>query len=874
MLRKRRNLIFMLLFTLIMVGLPCTNALAASKMDLYYYGTKENVSYSGQQVKYNYNGTAIDMGKTPGIIIEGTSLASYQDVFVKSAMKINYKYDKSKGKLTLSKGATTIVFTIGSKKATVNGKSVTLTLAPIKVKFKAQAVTKIMVPARFVAETFGYKYAWNATSSTSTITKPKSLFYNNKEVAYTGTEGQVTVDGKKISLGSMPSIIVSSTAMLRAKAVFSSSSIGAVYDFNKSTKKLTLTKGDKVVELTIGKTIAYVNGKARTMDTSPIVVKNVDTGTSYVMVPGSFVTSYLGYDYSWNTVSKTSVITSRDPEDEEDDDQDGPELGGDPLPTEDMIALNWGIQNQYLDEFIKINSINNTTEISNDLDSTANIYSIAKDTMSETNKETYSIHASTPFSKTTASLQNDVLMVHMNKAVTDNTSYYFGGVFSDVITTTHDPINLTSDFSFHLLYPNIKYELTLSEDRCTLYITLYANYVSNVTAGTKAGNDYVLITGMNELNVALSENGNYLTMQIPNTINGIGENYIATSSLNSLKSVQSTNIATNMINIILEKSSTSNYYITQAGNTYMITLSEGNIVDNSDSDLMIKLPTGVSFSDIQNEDRYYNEEIAIILPGDNRSYYQNNPLTSNNDVVSDVSVSYNDYNETEIIISTTKIQGYKLYEKDGYIGVTLGDPQDIYQNIVVLDAGHGGTDPGAYRDLNGVRINEKDVTFEIMYNKTKEYFNSSDSNIKVYYSRYDDTKVDLYDRAAFAEKVGADIFVSLHMNANSKTTVRGTDVYYSKDNNAMTSSGLTSKTLASLFLNYIPNAVGTTKRNVGEAAYIVNKYNTVPAVLIELGFMSNKADLSLMADDSFQDEVACAIYDVLCDVFDSYPTGR
>ena len=866
--KNKKNTKVIILLAFLMVCIPFADALAASKMNLYNYGTKKNITYTGQQVKYYYNGAAINMRNTPGIIVDGVALASYKDIFVYSGMDVNYEYIKSRGTVTLSRNDKTIVFTIGSKKAYVNGKAVTIPVAPIKIYFKDKKLTKILVPTRFVTETFGCKYAWNSASSSASITSPMNLYYNNTKVAYSGTEGQVTINGKKIYLGYMPSIIVNTTAMVRAKVVFSSSSIGADYDYNYSNKELTLTKGSNVVVLTLDSKIAKVNGKSRAMNTAPIVVKNLDTGSSYIMVPGSYVASYLGYDYSWNSASKCSVIATKKPVADSPDEEDGPD------PLEDEVSFNWGIQNTSLDEYVKINTIKNTTEISSDLNTMSNVSTILKDDSVVGNQETYSIHSETPFSKSTVSVQNKALTIHINNAVAENKSYYLGGNFVDVVSSINNPTTTTSDISFNLLYINIKYELTLSEDRCTLYVTLYPNYLSNVTAGTKSGNDYVLITGMNELIVDLIEENDQITLQVPNTANGIGENYEETSSLTSLKSVQSANVSGNKVNIILDKSENSEYYITQAGNTYMITFIEEKIVEDLDYDLQIKLPIGVSYSDVQNEDRYYNHQIVIKIPGDHRSYYQNNPLTASNNVVSKISVNYNNYNETEIIVSTTKLQGYKLEEDNGYIGVTLGSPREIYKNIVVLDAGHGGTDPGAVRALNGVTIYEKDINFSIIYSRTKKYFNSEDSDIKVYYSRYNNTKVDLYKRAAFAKEVGADLFVSLHMNANNGTSIRGTEIYYSDVNNKICSTGLNSKALAAIFLKYLPKAVGTTTRGIRSQAYVVVKYNTVPAILIELGFMSNNADLSLMTNASFQEKSAKSIYTILDSVFDEYPTGR
>ena len=142
-----------------------------------------------------------------------------------------------------------------------------------------------------------------------------------------------------------------------------------------------------------------------------------------------------------------------------------------------------------------------------------------------------------------------------------------------------------------------------------------------------------------------------------------------------------------------------------------------------------------------------------------------------------------------------------------------GDPRTIYKNIVVLDAGHGGYDSGATH--NGTK--EKDLNFKIIYTLMKGYFSSNAPETKVYWSRSSDVFVTLSKRAAFASKVGADIFVSLHMNSASSSSANGTEVYYTATNNASSFSGVNSKIIATLFKNNLVTRLGTTNRGVKTA---------------------------------------------------------
>jgi N-acetylmuramoyl-L-alanine amidase len=324
------------------------------------------------------------------------------------------------------------------------------------------------------------------------------------------------------------------------------------------------------------------------------------------------------------------------------------------------------------------------------------------------------------------------------------------------------------------------------------------------------------------------------------------------------------------------------------GNSYSVYLTKssnsdsgGETEENTENSLQFKLPADILFGDITTEDRYryYQNKIAIILPGNQVAFYDKNPVTVSSGVVQDVTVSYVN-NQTEIVIETSKLQGFKLSETHNGVTVKLGDPKDIYQNIVLLDPGHGGNAAGATRTLDGVKIMEKDLNMQILYNLAQKYFNAPDSPIKIYYTRYGDevrysnTTTENYDRAAQAKRIGADLYVSLHMNSHTTTTPVGTEVYYNSKNNKAASSGLTSKKLGEMFQKALTANLGTASRGVKDKSLIVTRENSVPAVLIELGFMSNQEELALLNNPDFQEKAAKTIYDTLCQVFEQYPTGR
>ncbi len=282
--------------------------------------------------------------------------------------------------------------------------------------------------------------------------------------------------------------------------------------------------------------------------------------------------------------------------------------------------------------------------------------------------------------------------------------------------------------------------------------------------------------------------------------------------------------------------------------------------------LKILLPDGVSFSTIENYDMYFNNKFYIIIPGDYTDFYGENEIVSNNDTITKVQVSLTSDDNTRITVYTSKLQGYKLIEENGYFYVNVGNPDKIYKHIVALDPGHGGKDSGTKN--NGTK--EKNLNLKILYTLAKQYFNSSDSDIKAYWTRTNDTFKTLEYRAAFSELVDADLFVSLHMNSCNKSSINATEIYYTKTNNEESDDGFCSKLMAKSMLSYMKTDLGNSSRGVKHANYYVTRYNSVPSILVELGFLSGNKDYYKLTNESYQKKSAKTIYDCIDNIFDTY----
>ncbi len=303
------------MFIIAMIFLPVTTAFAAG-LKVQYDG--KTVSFTGQQATVKVDGKTISNGQTPGLVINDYTMVPYDTIF-KSGLGATCSYDSKKGIVKIKKNDITIQMTVGKTTAYVNGQKVTLPIAPKKVKYYSAGKTKVVVPAQYVATKLGYQYSWinnSKTALTIVMTSPFRIYYDSKWYNYNSTLGKVSVDGKSVNVTSMPSLLINNTALVQAKSVFYYSSIGASYKIDKEKNTLTLSKGNNTVVISLGTNKAIVNGKAITMETSSEVIKNGKTGYYYIMVPARFVSNSLGYDYSWNSSTKTSVITTRVPEKE------------------------------------------------------------------------------------------------------------------------------------------------------------------------------------------------------------------------------------------------------------------------------------------------------------------------------------------------------------------------------------------------------------------------------------------------------------------------------------------------------------------------------------------------------------------------------
>ena len=287
--------------------------------------------------------------------------------------------------------------------------------------------------------------------------------------------------------------------------------------------------------------------------------------------------------------------------------------------------------------------------------------------------------------------------------------------------------------------------------------------------------------------------------------------------------------------------------------------------------------------------------------------------------------AYPDQNGSDILLALTKADPYEVdvftqqfLAKTWFLGTNPEealriesaptppiDPDADYNQVrdklkfdtIVIDAGHGGHDPGTigYRK----RAEEKDVVLDIAL-KLGGYINQYLPDVKVIYTRDDDSFVELEERGRIANRAEADLFVSIHADGWTSSKVYGSSVFFlglnrsdlsleiMKEENQvfkphggiisdfteedliifeLAHSGIisTSERIAYMVEDQLRNRAGRKSRGVKQMGLVVLYQASMPSILVEAGFLTNPSDQRFLTSDYGQSIIASAIFRAIRD---------
>ena len=312
-----------------------------------------------------------------------------------------------------------------------------------------------------------------------------------------------------------------------------------------------------------------------------------------------------------------------------------------------------------------------------------------------------------------------------------------------------------------------------------------------------------------------------------------------------------TNISTNLTNVRFVKTNEQNY-----GMNFYFSKPVIYSVTRTNNKLTLYL-----FNVEQYNDRYFKSIISNTEMSDSKIYLMPKtglrytlPITATDEIkvyagADSRTIKLEIKNPTKSIKSDTisdipVINKNKNYKTDDETKIFV--PKSSRKNndkVVVLDPGHGGIDYGAIRS----GINEKDINTSVSL-KTASILRSN--GYKVYMTRDEDKTVSLEDRVVFAEEIKPDIFVSIHVNSSQGTSATGIETHYYHDY---------SIPLGKLVQNSMKKYINSPDRGLLKSKFYVINHTTMPAILVEIGFISNEGERAELVSESRQQATAKAI---------------
>lgn len=277
--------------------------------------------------------------------------------------------------------------------------------------------------------------------------------------------------------------------------------------------------------------------------------------------------------------------------------------------------------------------------------------------------------------------------------------------------------------------------------------------------------------------------------------------------------------------------------------------------------LCIPLPAGIKAERIRMENHYMEKQLWVYLQDIPENFYGSRAVSGNLKQIIAGAVEYQN-DGVCLKFDLTDIYECKSILENDYLYVEFVAPRELYDKIVVIDAGHGGEDAGWKAEA----LFEKDVTLDIVM-RLKEKLDGK--GIKVYYTRVGDDNPSQEDRIHLANAVKADMFISIHVNYNEEDSDQyGTETFY---NSSFFIPGFGSVELADSVEREVVTSINGKGNGLFEAdpECFVLQNASVPAAQLKVGYLSNKQEAILLGKEDYRQRIADGIYNAILKAYES-----
>ena len=660
-----------------------------------------------------------------------------------------------------------------------------------------------------------------STSTAFAKTVSMNLFYDGKNHAYQAQEVKINIDGKELVPTDVPAVIIGERTMLPMRLI--AKELGCEVIWTEQTKQAFVINDEMTVGFTIDSKTGLKNGQEFTMDVPAKIVND------RTVLPLRALAKALDLTITWDDATRTVYIKTSD--------------AGDPptVTTPDPTG-----------EAIVVRSIGVPT--------------------ATTNSQVFSINASSAIASYDEVYVDDTKIVldvyYATSSVAENITATNSSVVTAIRSAQHEQNGVPYTRVVFDLNGKQSYAVTQSADQTKLLVTFETSTIEELTMSHRSGTDKIVITGDGGFgaNVFTLANPNRIVIDIPNAKSELKNDLDIDDDLEFVTSIRTGMQTSDTLRIVLEVGMLTEHTWDLSGEKLTLEVNKSSLqalsFDATENALYLERHESIDLDDVAFDDHYLDGYYEVTLPGDYSDVYGYGTLKLGDEITESVQIQTKNGN-TVIRFNQKQIREYEIEKKGDYYVINSLNPKEVYDKVLLLDAGHGGSAPGT----TGNGQVEKNANLDVVLKINDALKNSG---IKVYLTRNSDTNPSNNSRAVNANQA-ADLMVSIHMNAATDNTVaNGTETLYAVHSND-NAKKLTSLIAAEILQSEVVSALDTTNRGVKKRTdlLILNATN-VPAVLVEVCFLSNPGDALKISNNANQTKVAEAIARGIEDAMSDY----
>lgn len=603
-----------------------------------------------------------------------------------------------------------------------------------------------------------------------------------------------------------------------------SETLGADVSWDGASKTARIVYAGKTIELTIDKTTAMVNGQSVALPNGVPAKLMQYQGINRTLVPVRFVSEQLGLEVAWDSSTRT-VLLNR--------------------PVQKITDVLYTTVTDFQEIVIKT---------SGRVDATS--YYIDGDKVGVMSKLVLEIpNSNMKLSDASKYDEFGDLLFYVNERG-------LSSVYGDQLKDSAFP---TTRFEIDM-YVRRGYEIYEEDNQVRI---VFANAVQEIRAEQLFNSQTVVVRTMESPTFNVIKQGENVIVDIfdtklsydndgKNSINveNGGVNYISFDQLNA-KDTYNEDRTMSRIVVNLEDAATADQVYVEGIDNQVVLYVSGNPMVNFNYQFVDQSKTKIVISggDVSGYqlDQQTGNLLKIYIPKD-KTTLNDFAIAPDDLIVEQIYVnSDGDY----YVVNAQLAEGttYQIASSEGNEYALVFNNEKLNQieasgQLVVVDAGHGGGDPGAISPID--KTNEKDIVLKAALKLQKKL---AAMGYRVYLTRDYDTYINLSARASIANELGADIFISVHANAASSSKAYGIETLYRKD-------ARNSYAFAKAIQNGMINATGGKSRGViNRPELAVLRLTTMPAALVELGFVTNATELANLKNDGYLDKIITGIVD-------------